>query len=649
MSNRRRAEALVLLASAVCLCAASLQAADEAESSKERIRKLIEQLGTDKFAEREAATKELLSMGSVVSAPLTEALESGRLSAEAAERARRILAQVYVPPSGAVWRGADQRAVVMGDRQMLLGEQQVPEGIPTPVALKEGDIVIQVDGEPVRSAADLERLAGPRLHELTVWRKGQDEFKLAASPSAGLLRGFRTWPDPKTLYEQFGHKGPWDAHVVKALDLAGALDPNAIEHFRSAWKAGCRDALVLASWLSALADAGQRRQALELASGEMASARQGHPDGRYALGLLPDRVAWVQMLSRRRKDAAETLSRAVAKARRKVAIDMRPELVQLALDGRAVRTWYRDEPCPKTAMPTLSVRGCRGEFRNFRAYVRSAAKADNAAIEKALGDLHQAMIAGELKEVRRHNAVLLDAWANVPEAKPFADRTRRIVALYEALFRPEGLRLCTPELLTDPVVHTIGRWELDQPDWLVAGTLPGERWASPRLQLPLITPDIEITGVIQLQDPGKTTEWQILWNCHWTAWWDERCDRGNAFLKYWPPEPKVFVGAYHDRMRVKKLEKSIANGPLALCLRIRGDQVALFLQDGAKPLLRFAGTKRRIYSFNLRAIGVEKDTAVRFGRIVVRYLPKDRKLDAPAELPKITGAAGRGISGQSDL
>ena len=71
----------------------------------EKVAKLIEQLDADRFIDREAATAELIRLGRRASAPLAAVLEAGKLSTEAAERARRVLARIYVPEFGAVWRG----------------------------------------------------------------------------------------------------------------------------------------------------------------------------------------------------------------------------------------------------------------------------------------------------------------------------------------------------------------------------------------------------------------------------------------------------------------------------------------------------------------------------------------------------------------
>ena len=841
MPSSRPAKMVLASVLVLCLLAAPLRAGKDEPPSKQKVAGLIQQLDSDTYAEREAATKALLEMGSVVSPALEEALKGGGLSPEAAERVRRILKKVYVPQCGAVWRG--------------LGRIKIAHGSPVlaspPWGLKNGDVAIQLDEVDIRSVRDLNRHVKSRgKYELTIWRKGEGKTKLTTQLDRRAADSFRNWPDEAELYRRFGHRGPWDRQVDKALGFAGRDDPNALAGFRAAWKAGCRDAMVLTNWLIAMGTAGRTEEALKLASSEAGQVKGTYPGGKYRYGLLPSRTCWLRMLAGRRKEAAalledaarkaseakasqalvpirrrqlelkllespaaawkfieaqreqlrladlsdgemvniaETLAgegdpaRALAfcqllgaapeapglkatyqrqqelsrkhrtagptkrravpvwrwelpvalraprnmrtlqslnplpaacrfefemrmadfptaraffpagagaqlflarrsasasilatrlgeaamnstarpasvgdclflgsvKAWRKVTFDVSPNVVRVAIDGRTVRTWYHQREWPDTAMPIIMGGSCRAEFRNFRAYVDSEAKADSAKIERALVGLRQAMLAGEVNEARRHHVVLQDAWASVPEAQPFAERAARIFKLYEALFSAEGLALCRQEILDDPLIVKLGDWRLEEDDWLVLHS--DGKPAFPRLQLPLITPDIEITGIIQLDSPGKKTEWQILWNCHWTTWWDPQCDRGNAFLKYWPAGPKVFLGAYHDRMRVKKLDKSVANGPLPFCIRVRGDKASLFLQDASKPLILFSGTRRRIYSFNLRSIYPGKGTRVRFGCIVVRHLPKDRKLDAPAELPKLKPAFGGGIDPQVDL
>ncbi|MGB2822548.1 MAG: hypothetical protein WBF17_16305, partial [Phycisphaerae bacterium] len=315
----------------------------------------------------------------------------------------------------------------------------------------------------------------------------------------------------------------------------------------------------------------------------------------------------------------------------KVAVDVWPDRVRFWIDGRAVRTWYGEMPAGiEQVSPFAMVTNGRALVRNVKEYVFTAADVDGGQIEAAMANMHKAMLAGDCRAAAENHRRLQELWAKVPEAKPFVDTPRLAMDLYERLFSPAGLRVCTAELLTEPAVRKVGSWQLDE-GWLM-GT-PTKPRRAVVFDLPLLTPDIEITGLLDMADGGQEGELLILWDGQSVQWARNHPNAGNPHMKYLPPHAKIYVGGWWDRQKGKKIPGEPPLGPMPFCLRIRGDKVALFAADPAKPIIFFTGVPRSTAWFSLLSI-LDLDGKAKYGRIVIRHLPKDKDLKAPADLPK---------------
>jgi len=812
-------------------CWLSLGARAAPPPSGEQIDKLIEQLDAERFTQREEASKKLTAMGRAVVRPLRKALAAGGLSLEAASRAKAVLNKVYVPPHGAVWRSS--------------ASAEPPEGF------RDGDVVVEAAGRPVWSQDALTDAVLPRREvELTVWRKDKGRFKTTAAFAEQALRRMRTYPDELGLFEQLGRKGPWERDVRSALDMLYNGNPKCLGLLEGAWKAGCRDAVVLTAWIGGLLDAGKHREGLKVAAREAAKAEGGRPGGCGLHGLLPCMVAKAQRMGGQRAEALATLEAAVKRASgakasrglsllrgaqvrilasgspeaavkllrdclkrsdpvdlpaaavreaaeamtaggdpndvlaflellkespaaerlreayerqvplaakhrarkdrrptavlvrwrrgliatgtmgrvthmyfpleempapcriecemkldahpeewsgytsavgmdlrtpgirqpgirqpgmrrpgerlaevavdrfgrgriwsalsalpgnssafagsasqwRKVAIDLRPDYVRFWIDGRAVRTWYGEWPSDlKQVSPSVRVSNGRALFRNVKDYVFTAADVDGGQVEAAMTNMHQAMLAADRRAAAEHHRKLQDLWAKVPEAKPFVDAARLAMDLHERLFSPEGLEVCTAGLLMDPAVRKVGTWQLDE-GWLMGTSIKPRRKAV--FDLPVLTGDIEITGLLDMVKGGPEGELLILWDGQSVHWARSHPNAGTPHMKYLPPYAKIYVGGWWDREKGKKIPGEPPLGPMPFCLRIRGDKVALFAKDPAKPIIFFSGVRRNPAWFSLMSFLDGPDGKAKYGRIVIRHLPKDKDLRAPAELPK---------------
>ena len=86
---------------------AFLPAADESSVTEKEIQRLIEQLGSSRFREREQATQYLFEIGKPALPSLKEAAKSP--DAEVRGRAQRLVERIDVPPVRPVERRVEQR------------------------------------------------------------------------------------------------------------------------------------------------------------------------------------------------------------------------------------------------------------------------------------------------------------------------------------------------------------------------------------------------------------------------------------------------------------------------------------------------------------------------------------------------------------
>jgi hypothetical protein len=359
---------------------------------------------------------------------------------------------------------------------------------------------------------------------------------------------------------------------------------------------------------------GVRRPGQRLA--ELAVDRFGRAHIRSALSAMP---------------GASTAFAGSASQWRKVAIDLGPDFVRFRIDGRAARTWYGEMPADLSEVsPFAQVSNGRALFRNVKDYVFTAADVDGGQVEAAMTRMHQAMLAGDPRAAAENHRKLQEIWAKVPEARAFVEAARLAMDLYERLFSPEGLQVCTAELLTDPAVRKVGTWQLDE-GWLMGTPIQPSRSAI--FDLPLLTGDIEITGLLDMVEGGPEGELLILWDGQSVHWARSHPNAGNPHMKYLPPYAKIYVGGWWDREKGKKIPGEPPLGPMPFCLRIRGDKVALFAGDPAKPIIFFSGVRRNPAWFSLTSFLDGPDGKAKYGRIVIRHLPKNKDLRARADLP----------------
>ena len=263
----------------------------QAGRTKTEIRSLIRQLDDDSYKTREAAHAKLLKIGPPAGRYLRAALDGGRLEPEGKMRAEYILNFIYVPESGVVWRGR--------------------YGAEAPKGMQDGDVVIEAGGRPIVSWGDWCRSAEDDAEVvLTCWRKKVGRFEATVEMNPRIRGGASLWPDWYERYNQFGHKGKWDATVMEAIRLSQSGSLKAEGVFRNAWKAGCRDAMICHGIMAAFwarSDLDGLAAAFKQMAGEV---KRTHPGGLYRYGTIPYRAALLQ----RARGEKELSTRMVAKA-----------------------------------------------------------------------------------------------------------------------------------------------------------------------------------------------------------------------------------------------------------------------------------------------------------------------------------------------
>ena len=66
----------------------------------------------------------------------------------------------------------------------------------------------------------------------------------------------------------------------------------------------------------------------------------------------------------------------------------------------------------------------------------------------------------------------------------------------------------------------------------------------------------------------------------------------------------------------------------------------MFLRFGSKPDLKISGLSESGHRLVITGGSLSEKTRIRLSKLVLRHLPKDKPLDAPARLPKATTRPG---------
>jgi len=318
------------------------------------------------------------------------------------------------------------------------------------------------------------------------------------------------------------------------------------------------------------------------------------------------------------------------------SLEIRPILTRASINGQARRTTYHSQPDSGDLKAKVSCSGSTAEFRNITLYVGSKVETDNAAVEALLKAFSQSIDSLDLKAAEESSKKLIQILDQVPEANLHVAEIATATARLRTMRSAEGLSLCTKEVL-DTATYSHGRWNIEN-NWLIIRQCRNCQRAS-RLRLPLRATDFELSAVVEFRNPGKDTYVDLHWNAPEDPGLAGRAPR----VWIWPVQGAVGVTTKSpdgDESRGSRAKAELT-GPMAFCLRVRGQAARLFIHDGEKPVASVSDFKAAGRSMFIQGHFLGEDGEIHFKDLILRHLPKGRKLDAPAELPEVAGKQPR--------
>lgn len=308
---------------------------------------------------------------------------------------------------------------------------------------------------------------------------------------------------------------------------------------------------------------------------------------------------------------------------------------QVEGDGLSSGPIYRHVNAPPEVEPYFYVSGCTAEFRNVRFYVGSEQEADNAKIETALREFRAACRSDDLPAAKKATGDLQEILAPIAQAKEALGKRLRELAAQESIHSDNGLDLCTDDWLRCGLVEDAG-WSFEQ------GVFSGGGGADdPLVSIPLPVGDVEITGEVELASAGKKTYAFVGWN--------SSGDRNiHPQFRVYPQSGKSCLlsptGASDGIAAIQP-------GPIPFCIRTRGKTAVVFVASPTIPIARVADMVPSGDRLVLGGVFIPDSARVRFSKIRIRTLAKDKRIDAPASFkgasPSSQPGPGRDDSGDS--
>jgi hypothetical protein len=301
-------------------------------------------------------------------------------------------------------------------------------------------------------------------------------------------------------------------------------------------------------------------------------------------------------------------------------LNIQPGKARVRVNGNPFCTYYYSPWQAPNLRGAFGIKNGTAEVRNIRVYAYSASPADNAATEKLFADLDKARRAGDLAAASAAHRGIMKVLAGVPEAADVRGELQAEMDAYEAILSPEGWIPSAADRLKRMVGYwSHGEWKLEG-ETLVASPCPDCLYAYLRGAAPL-PDDFEILGDLQVIKPDVATRFYLSWN--------SANFPPNTYCCFLPRAGQVGLVDGKNYQNAQGVDFST---PLPFCIRVRGEEAAVFLRFGSKPDLRLSGLRRVGDHLELRLISANKDTRVRLGRFQIRALPKGMPLDAPVRM-----------------
>lgn len=322
-----------------------------------------------------------------------------------------------------------------------------------------------------------------------------------------------------------------------------------------------------------------------------------------------------------------------------IRIDVEPGRRRLYTAGKLRREWYGNvEPDTRFGplRPAISASRRNGRMQDAKWFVFSKAQADNAAIQETLLAIDQAGREGDLPKIETLYKELFALWKDIPQADDAIAEHAQKLEFYRQAMSEDGLDLNNMDLLNHP--QTL---KDDTARWIVAGEwLCGYNpyFTTSDLCFPVPLPEnIEITGLLRINGFAKGT---------YGFFFVPNANESKTALMFygglqagWSPQIKQFMafsGNFGDGPRVTRDDYQPGK-TFAFCIRFKGDQVAMFVDDPDKPILTHKGPRGQGSRLALNVSCFPRNP-VYFGKLHVRTIAEDVKLDAPATLPDIIEA-----------
>lgn len=292
-----------------------------------------------------------------------------------------------------------------------------------------------------------------------------------------------------------------------------------------------------------------------------------------------------------------------------LTIDVLPGGMSASIDGKA---WRRTYASPSGQWKAdVSCAGAEAEFRDIALYVGSAVEIDNKLVLEQLKAFSAARHACDLKAAQAAAAKLAALWEKAPEAAEAVANLRGQLRDFEAFMSPEGLALCTADMLKQ-AKYEEKLWRLEG-DRLIGSCLEQRQ---PVLTVTAPFRNFEISGKLEIDTPGQNTGILIAWGSADTY-------SSPNMMGYWVPAKVANLSI--SKGEASKMRSPLENG---FYLRVRGDK-AMVLAGGGKRSgtlegITYPGDKMVLYTINLPQGAQATYTGLR-----IRHLDDNVKLSDP--------------------
>ncbi len=278
----------------------------------------------------------------------------------------------------------------------------------------------------------------------------------------------------------------------------------------------------------------------------------------------------------------------------------------------------------------IETSGCRGEISDIVVYAAATNRVDTDTLAKTVVMLERAMRDGNLSSVTQAWASLQIAYRDsIGDHPALGEIEKRVNAAIE------GNAGAQERLIGNPKLKPRGIPWRQEGEWLISSPMTNVEANVATRQMgavggTMFLDNMELSGIIVIPASASNTTCDLHWNSTWQK--DDNVfavapAAGTYSFGVWQ-DPHAHL--YHkNRPLLKRPE-----GPIRFCIRARGEDAALFVESGDKPLAVVSGLKNQgntLLIFFRNAGGV----SCRLGLLRLRRIPMTVLLNSPAEMPEL--------------